>query len=473
MLARASTEARRARPGDTARVSPRHLLAAVSILAIGAIAACGARTGLPVPDDCPTSSATATRAPLDVFFVVDSSRSMELVTDDGSTKWQSVREALQVFLGAKDSAGIGAAITFFPHIDPTVPERCMSDGECGVPGACEQPTACLGDPSTPSCATDVDCVSGGACKTIVGVCLPNGVELCSTDVDCGTPGDACTAIGTCEDGENACIPGQLDCPTGACLGLGVCENHTVCASSSYATTEQPVAALPGNSGAILAAMDARAPDGSTPTLSAVTGAIDGAAKWAAANPTHKVVIVLATDGLPTTCDDALTQSPSSTAIGVHHVAESAGEGAAVGLHTYVVGVFAPDEQADATAALDEVAAAGGTEKAFLIQTSDAVSTKLLEALTEVRDEAARCTFGTTLEAVEALDANRARVVLTNADGSEDALTEVGGPDACDAVGLGYFADASAGAKIDLCPKACDAVHARVGTDVTVVFRCGE
>ena len=66
----------------TTRVTLHHVLAP---LLTGVVVACGARTGLPVPEDCPTTSATATRAPLDVFFMVDASRSMTFITADGST----------------------------------------------------------------------------------------------------------------------------------------------------------------------------------------------------------------------------------------------------------------------------------------------------------------------------------------------------------------------------------------------------
>jgi hypothetical protein len=38
-----------------------------------------------------------------------------------------VRTALDGFLNAPDSAGMGAAITFFPHADPSVPAKCGAD----------------------------------------------------------------------------------------------------------------------------------------------------------------------------------------------------------------------------------------------------------------------------------------------------------------------------------------------------------
>lgn len=454
-------------------MNARHLLA---VVLVGTAAACGARTGLPVPDDCPSTSAKATRAPLDVFFLVDASRSMTFVTDDGSTKWQGVRDALGAFLAAKDSAGIGAAITFFPHIDPSIPDRCGTDAECGLQDACQVPAVCMPDPGVTTCATEADCASGGACKTIVGICLPNGVEFCASGADCGTAGDACTPIGTCDQGDELCIPGQIECARGTCGGLGTCENHIVCATSSYAAVEAPVAELPGSASAILAAMDAHAPDGATPTLPALGGALDGAEAWAKTHPAHKVVVVLATDGLPTTCDDDLTASASSTPLGVANVAAVAADGAALGIATYVIGVFAPDEKADATVSLDQVAKAGATGSAFLIDTSDVVSTKLLDALTAVRDEAGRCAFATTAEAVAALEAGTARLELTHTDGDAETLSRVSDASACASDELAYFVEptsASDVGKIDLCPSACDAAHVADDIEVSIVFRCAQ
>ena len=306
-------------------------------------------------------------------------------------------------------------------------------------------------------------------------------RFCAGDSDCaalGQPGDQCVPIGACEKDNLACFPGGPACPSGdACAGLGVCLDHTRCDDASYDAPETPMADLPGGAGTLLAAIDARTPAGGTPTLPAVSGALAFAKTWGDAHPTHKVVVVLATDGLPTLCDPSITAAGSNL-LAAQHVADVAAAGAAKGLQTYVIGVFTPDEQAGATTNLDTIAAAGGTGSAYLIQTSDVVSEKFLEAFTKVREAAAHCTYAVTSPDGGTLDLASATVTVTRPGEASFRIFARGSVAACDPSQGGFYPDPSGESaqgttKVVLCPATCDAVTTVPGTVVDVSLPCAK
>ena len=93
--------------------------------------------------------------------------------------------------------------------------------------------------------------------------------------------------------------------------------------------------------------------------------------------------MLATDGMPTGCGNSET-------------ADSRGrppaQAAPPGIPTYVVGVFAADEVAQARPALERFAVAGGTRTPFILATGDDLGQRLLEALKEIRGLAVACDY---------------------------------------------------------------------------------
>lgn len=404
-----------------------------------AVAACGARTGLPAPEptECVSLSATAPIADLDVFTMMDASGSMEYATADGTTKWQAVRAALAAFFLDPSSEAIGASISFFPEVDPEVPAICAGDAACGVPEACIK----------------------------YRVCLPDGGELCETDSDCvaaGFPGDTCQKLGFCElDSEQACLPDDgFGCGEnqGVCLDAGLCDNHYDCKVQTYTSPAVDVATLPGGASALLGAIDARVPEGGTTTLPALSGAIEAAKAWTAANPGHKAIVLLATDGLPTNCDPALQDDMPQIAI--QHLVDVAAAGAKSGVETFVIGVFNPDEQAEAAPNLDAIAAGGGTETAFVISTEEDVTERFLEALNEVRITSKSCEFAIPLVGGELPDLERLTVRITPPGGEPVLIERVGSEGACDPATGGYYFDKPLGGdeppgRVILCPASCD------------------
>ena len=328
----------------------RHLMMGATI---SIAAACGARTGLlpfggDAPQACASFDAVAEPAALEVFLLLDSSGSMEFKTEDGIAKWFALRDALSAFMTDEASEGIGIAMTFFPYVEPNVPEWCIEEDACGDPAAC------------------ID----------TQMCLPSMTEACETDQDCanaGLPSDSCGPVGTCSELVNElCAPSiGLGCSTATpCMHLGYCDNRYSCDTADYDTPTLPLAELPNAASSIVNAMSIRNLQGSTTTLPAVEGSLLAAITQADQNPDHKVIVVVATDGMPTHCDPALDEGDMTTAI--EHISVPATEALGHGVQTFVIGVFAPDEQEVATENLGQIAQAGGTESAFIINTGEAV-----------------------------------------------------------------------------------------------------
>jgi hypothetical protein len=116
-----------------------------SVLALSAIllAACGSRTpldvdpedgsaiGLPRPADgaarsqCFTSSKLVGEIPIDLYFMMDKSSSMNTF-DRGQTasRWTAVSRAMKTFINSPKSVGLGAGIAFFPRLNSSGSPLC-------------------------------------------------------------------------------------------------------------------------------------------------------------------------------------------------------------------------------------------------------------------------------------------------------------------------------------------------------------
>ena len=239
--------------------------------ALLAAMSCGARSSLPAPErqggggagggppDCVVFNSSAALAPLDLFVMLDASGSMQDVTTGGLQKWDAVSIAFDAFVHDSESNGIGMALSFFPIIDVSVPELCFDSDLCGVPDSCQLMNAC-----------------------------PNAGTLCSTDEDCDTagfPDDPCVPLGLCLNAatEVYCMQGQECAPgTGPCQQVGFCENRFTCESAPYGPPAFGVKMLPAAADEFVAVVDAKNPDGGTPTLPALEGVIDHAVDWSEA-----------------------------------------------------------------------------------------------------------------------------------------------------------------------------------------------
>ncbi len=421
---------------------------------------CGAKTGLKVPDlesdasmpedlgpdlappdlgtdlgeMCVPFRAEARLAALDIFLAMDVSGSMDQPTAAGVTKFEAITRAIDGFVSSPDSEGIGVDLTFFPFIDEAIPENCSSDVDCrGDPEGCLMPD----------------------------VCLPSGEAFCFDASDCSTPGDSCQPLGICGGFDpSLCLNLGDSCPDGSrCRDYGICLGRTSCDVANYMRPAVPLGLLPGVASSVVTALEGSELEGGTPTLPALTGILARARDWSVDNPGSKVISILATDGFPESCDPAVDLLEDDPSVGIVAPAAVARDAAADGIETYVIGVFAPDEEMEARANLTTLAMAGGTDEALVVTTDDAVTDMLLAILDDLRRSVRTCVYAIPAAGVLP-DPTTLEVRIIPPDGVPIELERVGDPMACDPMLGGFFfeGDLDPGDRpgfIELCPASCN------------------
>ncbi len=436
---------------------------------------------------------------LDMYVMLDISASMLEVLpqlsplDIAATKWDAVRQSLQSFIQAPETAEIGIGIQYFPQVQTDVPFSCSTNEQCGAGGPCSN-SICVTDdglnlpndglPEIPFvrlagdggsfCFADGDCPGqDDRCETVVGECVipPNTVQgnpegafinisatpdttlvspVCSTQADCAAIANSvCDPIGVCQNQAVICTP-VLGCPAGAgaCLPFPYsCVNQTRCEVSEYATPAVAISSDAARSAILIQSLRSQIPNGLTPTGPALRGALEHAQTWAEQNPARQVVTVLATDGFPTEC----------TPLEIPDIAQiaSTAYGAARPVRTFVIGVFGSgDLGADGQERLDTLARAGGTERAIVVNTGGNVAENFLNALNLIRDTAVSCEF--KLDASAGLDYGRVNLQVSDANSTARDLFNVGDLSACGADEGWYYVRDDAGnpLQINVCPSTC-------------------
>jgi hypothetical protein len=239
-----------------------------------------------------------------------------------------------------------------------------------------------------------------------------------------------------------------------------------CDPESYGEPDVAMTELPSSTfGEALDAIREEDWRGGTPTLAVVGGVLTYLDEYRAEHP-GKYALVLVTDGYPQDCDDDSIESVADA------VAAVASE-----IPTYVIGVKNPpltdedgDEAPDTVTNLAEVAHAGGTGDAFIIDTGDpaATSAAFQAAITAIRGVAVACNLdvppppdGRTFEKDHVL-------VSYTSDGTETALTydaECALPDAW------HYDDLEHPAQVILCPSTCATVETDPSAELSVGFTC--
>lgn len=406
------------------------------------------------PIACATEIRVAEPVPLDIHVMLDASGSMMGRTGkfkSGPTKWAAVKGALKNFIEDPQNAGIGVGLQIFPIVHAGA-ETCSTDADCSVSG-----------------------VDYGSCFLSACDYDDNGGLLpCDKSADCPKSA-ACLPLGECKSGlqvHGRCVIGGTPCKTGACEAMtaSTCSRKE-CFLDDYDDARVPVASLPGVAPALTSAIEA-IPDpletALTPTSVALSGGLAYAKKLAAANPTHSVVVVMATDGLPTRC-----LPYDSTSIGKIAAAHA---NASPSIKTFVIGVFADVEKAVAQANLDEIASGGTTGKAMLVSTSGNVSADFQKALDEIREAALPCEYRVPVPAEGAPDYGKVNVRFSPIGLPPSMLAQRKDAGACDAAGGWYYdVDPSEGAapsKLLLCPSTCEQVkRSSEGSKLEVLLGC--
>lgn len=252
-------------------------------------------------------------------------------------------------------------------------------------------------------------------------------------------------------------------------GATVTEDPVICMPSVYATPEVPIAELPGNSAALLASIDAHyftSAEGEdpahwgTPTRPAVEGTLQHLAPYAAAHPERKVVLLLATDGKPSTQHCA-----GNTIPGIAEVLAAAAAGTPP-LVTYVIGIGNIEN-------LNELALAGGSgQDAFIVDgTGTHTEQEFAAALEAIRKLALPCEYPIPpAQNGNAIDPAKVNV-QHQADGTTGTIFPKVGSLADCAPGENnwYYDDDAAPTSVIMCPAACESLEA--GGRIDLVFGC--
>lgn len=408
------------------------------------------------PADCVGETQNAKQVDVDMYIMLDRSDSMEAPTGSGASKWDAIRSALTAFVGDPASTGLGVGLQYFPLAAPGKPEECFEDAACGAGDLCGRIAACV--PTNPNATTLTPCAGNQDCPRLSPGCAILG--QCEQD-----PSFVCFGIGA---------DGCSGDPGGACIEIpGVCELYASCDAAAYARPAVAIGVLPGNGMALVDSLAARGTTGATPTPPALEGALMQASAYAAANPTHRVINVLATDGLPTTC---LPEAITTVDGAIEVVSDIAMRGLTLrpAVETYVIGVFAPEET-DAMPNLLKIAKAGGTDTPFIVDASQDVNQQFLEALSEIRGGALDCEFNLP-EAPDGkeVDYKLVNVELTDSSGKR-SLEYVTSADHCADSALGWYYDADplmggTPSKISVCETTCETL--RKAQDASVEIRLG-
>jgi hypothetical protein len=234
-----------------------------------------------------------------------------------------------------------------------------------------------------------------------------------------------------------------------------------------------IALLNGNAQPITNAIANLSPDGNTPTEPALQGALNYARSWAQRNPTHKVIVVLATDGAPNGCNSSPQGAADIAAGGIFGLPA---------IPTYVVGVIGtgdgdgncpngPVPGCEFVQTLNEIARSGGTGSAFIVNTSGNTQQQFRDAMNTIRNaNGVGCVFNIPpAPSGRSVDLTRATVQYTPGSGAVQGLPWTADAGACN--GGWYYDNLTNPTSIRLCPGACTNINADPQARVDVIVAC--
>ena len=264
----------------------------------------------------------------------------------------------------------------------------------------------------------------------------------------GAAGQSMCTMAT--NGMNGCI-----CLLGFCIDTSNIANAGgSCTVSDYSMPDVPIQQLPPVAPMIQMSLQAHGPGGGTPTYPALQGAYQYATNWAKTNPGRRTVLVLATDGEPTGCDNTNNVQQIATDLVAPALAGMPS------ISTFVIGV------GSSLQSLNTLAQAGGTNMAFIVDTGGDVAKQFAMALDAIRGQAASCTFSVPNNGV---DPTKVNATYTPQNGMPGDVFHADDQSKCTANDpLWYYSPDKT--QIILCPNMCQKL-AQQGGSVQVILGC--
>jgi hypothetical protein len=237
-----------------------------------------------------------------------------------------------------------------------------------------------------------------------------------------------------------------------------------CATDYYRDQALPISDVQQMAHGAMARLDALPPQGQTPTGPALIAALDLATSYALSHVDRSVVVVLATDGLPTAC------TPTDTAA-LALLAKAALEGPA---HVRTLVVASRSLDGADLSGFDSIAEAGGTARPLAIDPHADFAAQLTSALTTAAAREVACDLAIPEPPAGAhLDYDAINVVLDSDSHVRVTLPRVAGPASCTAAGGWYYdIDPADGApsRLDMCKSSCERADASA-TGLRVELGC--
>jgi hypothetical protein len=237
-----------------------------------------------------------------------------------------------------------------------------------------------------------------------------------------------------------------------------------CEAANYETPAVPIGELPGMQGPLLTAIYGRYTDGGTPMSPAVQGVFAHLRAHLAAHPGHKGVLVLVTDGTPSLCGEI---ADVAAHIAVARLTSPS-------ISSYVIGLFFKSALAELQPKFDQLASAGGSDKAILLEPGTDLTRRLQEALTQIRGHLA-CEYRIpTPSSGGRIDPGKVNLHYTGEGASED-IPYVESADRCDPTRGGWYYDIpptlGAPTRIVTCEATCRLFQSSDKGKVDLVFGC--
>ena len=249
-----------------------------------------------------------------------------------------------------------------------------------------------------------------------------------------------------------CVAGDAGCLCIPFINLCFANLGGSCVVQDYATPAVPLV-LPPAPARLIDDLATRGFAGGTPTRPALEGTYQYLESWAGEHPGRKLVAVLATDGEPTGCTGNgpadVAELAHAAASGPHHI------------QTFVIGV------GRSLAALNQVAAAGGTTQAFLTDTQSDLQNDFASALNAIRERSGACSFAIPERTERGpVDPGFVNVRVTPQGGAAAVVAKTfdGTVSGCGPEGGWHYDDPGAPTLIQLCDSTCGAA-ARARIDI--------
>jgi hypothetical protein len=215
-----------------------------------------------------------------------------------------------------------------------------------------------------------------------------------------------------------------------------------CQPSDYADPDVPIGLVSDQEADLLNSLDDHFPSNLTPTVPALEGALTYAQEWASENPGRPTVLVLATDGYPTECENKSISDLEALA----EQFANPGDGEAR-VSTFVVGIGEVSN-------LERVAQAGGSNKAFCVGDCPTAVEDLTASLLRVANSSALCEFEMPeADAGQTVDPDQLNMVFTPANGGGEIVYRRDSSAGCGSGGW-YYDDNDDPTKILVCPETC-------------------